>query len=209
MELFVRTLSAPSLIELLNDPNVALDILSILPTVLGHVFYRAHISGERKETQVFDYLTCFKLLRLFRLTRHAKCLQVIIRVLYTNLRDILMLTTLIVFGVFYFGLTQFVLEQMHPNNEMKTISQALWHVCRYRRAVEMDSSCFFFEGFTVIMTVGYSDITEYQFFSYVFAIVGVWYGSISMALVLPSLAQSFNFFHNSNTRWFTIKSKVD
>ena len=140
VELFVRTLSAPSLLELLKDPNVALDILSILPTVLVHFFYHAHVSGERNETQLFDYLTCLKLLRLFRLTRHAKCLQILVRVLYTNLRDILMLTTLILFGVFYFGLTQFVLEQMHPNNEIKTISQALWHVGRYQTAVQIDSS---------------------------------------------------------------------
>ena len=128
------------MIEFLKDPNVALDILSILPTVLGHFFYRAHVSGARKETHVFDYLTCLKLFRLFRLTRHAKCLQILVRVLYTNLRDILMLTTLILFGVFYFGLTQFVLEQMHPNNEIKTISQALWHVCHYQPAVEIESS---------------------------------------------------------------------
>jgi hypothetical protein len=39
-----------------------------------------------------------------------------------------MLTILIIFGIFYFGLTQFVLEQMHQENEIKNIGEALWHV---------------------------------------------------------------------------------
>ncbi len=81
-----------------------------------------------KETQLFDYLTCLKLFRLFRLTRHAKSLEIFVKVLYINSKDILMLTILIIFGIFYFGLTQFVLEQMYQENEIKNIGEALWHV---------------------------------------------------------------------------------
>ncbi|CAF5218106.1 unnamed protein product [Rotaria magnacalcarata] len=101
-----------------------------------------------------------------------------------------MLTILIIFGMFYFGLTQFVLEQIHRDNEIKNIGEALWH------------------GFTVITTIGYSDITEYQFLSYIFAIVGVWYGSISMAIILPSLSQSFNIFQNFKYRRHIFKYKT-
>ncbi|CAF0874338.1 unnamed protein product [Rotaria sordida] len=197
-ELFIRTLSVPSFTHLINDPNFALDILSILPTILSQIFYRFYIFENQeenlltlKETQLFDYLTCLKLFRLFRLTRHAKCLEVFIKVLYINLKDILMLTILIIFGIFYFGLTQFVLEQLHQDNEIKNIGEALWH------------------GFTVITTVGYSDIAEHQFLSYIFAIVGVWYGSISMAIILPSLIQSFNIFHNFKYRRYIFKYKTD
>lgn len=39
-----------------------------------------------------------------------------------------MLTILIIFGIFYFGLTQFVLEQMYQENEITNIGEALWHV---------------------------------------------------------------------------------
>jgi hypothetical protein len=60
----------------------------------------------------------------------------------------------------------------------------------------------------VIITVGYSDIAEYQFLSYTFAIVGVWYGSISMAIILPSITQSFNIFHNFKYRRYMIKYKI-
>jgi hypothetical protein len=134
-ELFIRTLSAPSFINLINDPNFALDIISILPTILSQFVYRFYISQRKEddllilnETQLFDYLTCFKLFRLFRLTRHAKCLEVFLKVLYINLKDFLMLTVLIIFGIFYFGLTQFVLEQMYQDNEIKNIGEALWHV---------------------------------------------------------------------------------
>ncbi|CAF3348167.1 unnamed protein product [Rotaria socialis] len=197
IELFMHTLSAPSFIYLLRDSNFALDILCILPTILGQIYYRVYISEKKdenllavEETQIFDYLTCFKLFRLFRLTRHAKCLEVFFKILYVNLKDIVMLTILIIFGMFYFGLTQFVLEQIHKDNEIKNIGEALWH------------------GFTVITTIGYSDITEYQFLSYIFAIVGVWYGSISMAIILPSLSQSFNLFHNFKYRRHIFKYKT-
>ncbi|CAF1066539.1 unnamed protein product [Adineta steineri] len=188
-ELFIRTLTASSFIHLINDPNFALDILSILPTILSQIVYRFHIF-EEKETRLFDYLTCLKLFRLFRLTRHAKCLEIFIKILYINFKGILMLTILIIFGIFYFGLTQFVLEQMSQENEIKNIGEALWH------------------GFTVIVTIGYSDIAEYQFLSYIFAIVGVWYGSISMAIILPSVTQSFNIFHNLKNRRHVIKYKT-
>ncbi|CAF4491532.1 unnamed protein product, partial [Rotaria sp. Silwood2] len=60
-----------------------------------------------------------------------------------------------------------------------------------------------------IATVGYSDIAEYQFLSYTFAIVGVWYGSISIAIILPSLTQSFNIFHNYKYRRQIFKYKTN
>jgi hypothetical protein len=134
-ELLVRTLSRPSLIVLLTDVHFLLDILSILPTFISQMYHRRYLStyNERltrpsNETQLFDYLTCLKLFRLFRLTRHAKCLEILIQVLYMNVNDLLMLTILIAFGTFYFGLTQFVLEQIHPDNEIHSIGEALWHV---------------------------------------------------------------------------------
>ena len=126
-ELFIRTFSTPSFIHLIKDPNFALDIISILPTIFTQFLYRFHLF-QKDETQLFDYLTCLKLFRLFRLTRHAKCLEIFLKVLYVHIKDILMLTILIVFGIFYFGLTQFVLEQMYQENEMKNIGEALWHV---------------------------------------------------------------------------------
>ncbi len=67
----------------------------------------------------------------------------------------------------------------------------------------------FYKGFTVIITIGYSDIAEYQFLSYTFAIIGVWYGSISMAIILPSVTQSFNIFHNLKYRRYRIKYKIN
>ena len=48
----------------------------------------------------------------------------------------------------------------------------------------------------MIITIGYSDIAEYQFLSYTFAIVGVWYGAISMAIILPSINQSYYIYRN-------------
>jgi hypothetical protein len=102
-----------------------LDIISILPTILSQIFSRFYIS---EETQLFDYLTCFKLFRLFRLTRHAKSLEILIKIFYINLKDILRLSILVIFGIFYFGLTQFVLEQIFQENEIKNIGEALWHV---------------------------------------------------------------------------------
>lgn len=60
------------------------------------------------------------------------------------------------------------------------------------------------KGFTVIITVGYSDIAEYQFLSYIFAIVGVWYGCISIAIILPSINQSYNIFLNLKKRRYKI-----
>ncbi|CAF1228733.1 unnamed protein product [Adineta ricciae] len=194
-ELFTRTLITPSLFQLIFDPNFVLDILCILPTILSQIFYQIYERNGNptkiNETQLFDYLTCLKLFRLFRLTRHVQCLITLLKVLYINLKDVLMLTILIIFGVFYFGLTQFVLEQMYEENEMKNIGEALWH------------------GFTVIITIGYSDLAEHQFLSYIFAIVGVWYGSISMAIILPNVTQSFNVFHNIKRRRFMIKYKIN
>ena len=125
IELFVRTLSSPTLFHLISDPNFTLDILSILPTILSQIFSRYYIFKETKETQLFDYLTCFKLFRLFRLIRHAKCLEIFLKIFYINLKDIFRLSILIIFGVFYFGLTQFVLEQMYQENEIKNIGEAL------------------------------------------------------------------------------------
>ncbi|UJR25010.1 hypothetical protein I4U23_006371 [Adineta vaga] len=194
-QLFIRTLSTSSFLQLINDPNFVLDILCILPTIFSQIFYRIYEKKQNllkiNETRVFDYLTCLKLFRLFRLTHHAKCLVRFLKVLYINLKDVLMLTILIIFGIFYFGLTQFVLEQMYQENEMKNIGEALWH------------------GFTVIITIGYSDIAEHQFLSYIFAIVGVWYGSISMAIILPSVTQSFNVLYNLKNRRYMIKYKTD
>ncbi len=63
----------------------------------------------------------------------------------------------------------------------------------------------FFQGFTVIITIGYSDIAEHQFLSYTFAIVGVWYGAISMAIILPSINQSYQIFQNYKNRRYRIK----
>lgn len=134
-ELFIRTFSVPSFIYMIKDPYIALDILSILPTTLSQIFYQFYISDKRKEylmknyeTRTFDYLTCFKLFRLFRLTRHAKSLETFIKVFFINLKNVLTLTILIIFGIFYFGLTQFILEQLHPESEIKNIGEALWHV---------------------------------------------------------------------------------
>lgn len=128
LELFLRIISSFSLLHLINDPNFLLDIICILPTILNQILFRFYLRKENEETQLFDYLTCLKLFRLFRLTRYAKCLQIYLEIFYINLKDILRLTQLIIFGIFYFGLTQFVLEQMYQENEIKNIGEALWHV---------------------------------------------------------------------------------
>ena len=106
-----------------------------MPTLTTQLIHRFYITRFVQEywsfnggTQLFDYLTCFKLFRLFRVTRHAKSLELFIKTLYIHFKDLLMLTVLITFGVFYFGLTQFVLEQNHRENEINNIGEALWHV---------------------------------------------------------------------------------
>ena len=135
VELFIRTFSVTSFTHLITDPNFTLDIISILPSILSQIFYQLYTLENKQENlltlkqiQVFNYLICLKLFRLFRISRHAKCLQIFFKILYINLKHIIILTILIIFGIFYFGLTQFTLEQMHRNNEMKNIGEALWHV---------------------------------------------------------------------------------
>lgn len=137
LELFVRTLAATSFTSLFSDPNFLLDILCIAPTLLAQIFYRSYLPqriGPTRialdETQFFDYLTCLKLFRLFRLIRHAKSLGIFLKTLYINCKELLMLTILVMFGTFFFGLTQFVLEQIQQENEINNISEALWHVSR-------------------------------------------------------------------------------
>lgn len=125
IELFIRTLSARTFFDQLNDPNFFLDILSILPTILSQIFSRLDNSSEN---HLFDYLTCFKLVRLFRLNRHVKCLEILFKIFYINFKDLIHLTILILFGIFYFGLIQFLLEQTTQNNEIQNIGDALWHV---------------------------------------------------------------------------------
>ncbi|CAF1591192.1 unnamed protein product, partial [Didymodactylos carnosus] len=193
-ELIFRTISAPSFSFLINDVYFALDILSILPTVLALLFYRLHTSQLNDEqsfvfekTRLFDVLSVFKLLRLLRFTKHAQCLKIFIRTLYVSLKDIIMLFTLMIFGALYFGLGEFVLEHYSVENELTTIGEALWH------------------GFTIIITIGYSDITEYRPISYVLALIGVCYGSIVMAITLPSVTAAFQIFQNMKYRKYTIK----
>ena len=106
----------------MHDPSFALDLLCIIPAMLSQTI-------DRSSSRFFYCLTCLKLFRLFRLTRHARCLEIFVEVLYINLKDLLMLTILIVFGMFYFGLTQFVLEQLNEESDIKSIGEALWHVC--------------------------------------------------------------------------------
>lgn len=125
IELFLRTLSASSFVDLLSDPNFFLDILSILPTILSQILSRFDSSSENL---LFDYLTCFKLVRLFRLNRHVKCLEILFKIAYIHLKDFVRLTILISFGIFYFGLIQFLFEQLTPDNEIQTIAEAVWHV---------------------------------------------------------------------------------
>lgn len=206
-------MTTSSLRSLFQNPNFTLDILCIAPTFVGQIFYRFYLPKRTEvshvilnETQFFDYLTCLKIFRLFRLIRHGKSLGTFLRVLYINCKDLLTLTVLILFGTLYFGLTQFVLEQMNEGNEINNMGDALWHV----EFLKFSSSSLFdrsFQGFTVIITVGYSDITEYQFLSYSLAIVGVWYGSISMAIILPNITQTFNIFHNLRFRRNRIRYK--
>lgn len=112
----------------MKDGEFLLDILCIFPTLISQILYRFYLSNETDETRLFDYLTCLKLFRLFRLTRHSKSLKSLLKILYINLKDILRLTILIIFGTFYFGLTQFVLEQLYEDNELHNIGEALWHV---------------------------------------------------------------------------------
>ena len=117
--------------------------------MLSKIFARSYTSEDLEETQLFDYLTCLKLFRLFRLTRHAKCLELLIKIFYINLKDLLRLTILIIFGVFYFGLTQFILEQLFPENEIKNIGEALWHV-------NIPSNIFFPSSSTISLSGIYS-----------------------------------------------------
>lgn len=135
IELFVRTLTTSSLRSLFKNPNFTLDILCIAPTFIGQIFYRFYLPKRTdgshvilNETQFFDYLTCLKIFRLFRLIRHGKSLGTFLKVLYINCKDLLTLTVLILFGTLYFGLTQFVLEQMNEGNEINNMGDALWHV---------------------------------------------------------------------------------
>lgn len=128
LELFLRTFSATSFFDLLSDPNFLLDILSILPTILSQLLYRYYLTEKVPESQLFDYFTCLKLFRLFRFNRHSKSFEILLKIFYIHFKDVIRLTILILFGLFYFGLLQFILEQISLQNEIQNLGEALWHV---------------------------------------------------------------------------------
>lgn len=169
LELVARFGLSPSkrafLLKLLNWVDVA----SVFPFFIMEIFF-----VTKPNLLVFLRILRFsRVVRLIKLLKHSRRLQIVVRLLYSSLRDVELLLMCSFTIVIFIGSVMFHIESSSPDSEFDTLPNSFWW------------------GIITITTVGYGDICPRTINGKIFAGCFMVFGILTMTLPVLAIVTRF------------------
>ncbi|XP_060522790.1 potassium voltage-gated channel protein Shaw-like [Cylas formicarius] len=173
-ELSVRLIVSPNIIEFIKSPVNIIDFAATLS------FYIDMILIFEKKSQLLDFFSIIRILRLFKLTRHSPGLKILIHTFKASAKELALLVFFLVLGIVVFASLVYYAEKLQDNkeNSFKSIPEGLWW------------------AIVTMTTVGYGDMAPKTYAGMFVGALCALAGVLTIALPVPVIVSNFSMFYS-------------
>ncbi|XP_076275280.1 potassium voltage-gated channel protein Shaw-like isoform X2 [Rhynchophorus ferrugineus] len=173
-ELSTRLIVSPNVIEFIKSPVNIIDFAATLS------FYIDMILIFEKKSQILDFFSIIRILRLFKLTRHSPGLKILIHTFKASAKELALLVFFLVLGIVVFASLVYYAEKLQDNkeNSFKSIPEGLWW------------------AIVTMTTVGYGDMAPKTYAGMFVGALCALAGVLTIALPVPVIVSNFSMFYS-------------
>uniref|UniRef100_A0AAG5D8H7 Ion transport domain-containing protein n=1 Tax=Anopheles atroparvus TaxID=41427 RepID=A0AAG5D8H7_ANOAO len=174
IELTVRLVVSPSIVEFIKSPVNIIDLAATLS------FYTDVCQRMGEQTGLLEAFSIVRILRLFKLTRHSPGLRILIHTFKASARELTLLVFFLVLGIVVFASLVYYAEKLqdNPDNQFKSIPLGLWW------------------AIVTMTTVGYGDMAPKTYVGMFVGALCALAGVLTIALPVPVIVSNFSMFYS-------------
>ena len=169
VEFVLRFISCPSKLKFFIEVGSIIDFLSILPYYLALAMSS---SGGG-----LAMLRVIRVLRVFKLARHSRGLQILGNTLKASFNELMMLAFFLAVMILIFGSCAYFAEYTDEGTAFKSIPASFWW------------------AIVTMTTVGYGDMAPKTFWGQMVGSMAVVCGVLTIALPVPVVVSNFEYFY--------------
>ncbi|XP_050549673.1 potassium voltage-gated channel protein Shaw isoform X2 [Spodoptera frugiperda] len=180
IELLVRFLVAPNLIEFVKSPVNIIDFIATLSFYMDVVVELTVVRQYVDKADILEFISIIKILRLFKLTRHSPGLKILVHTFKASAKELTLLVFFLVLGIVIFASLVYYAEksQDNPDNQFKSIPLGLWW------------------AIVTMTTVGYGDMAPKTYLGMFVGALCALAGVLTIALPVPVIVSNFSMFYS-------------
>ncbi|XP_041982204.1 potassium voltage-gated channel protein Shaw-like [Aricia agestis] len=180
IELLVRSVVAPNIIEFVKSPVNIIDFLATLSFYVDVVVELTVLKRNIDKSDILEFISIIKILRLFKLTRHSPGLKILVHTFKASAKELTLLVFFLVLGIVIFASLVYYAEksQDNPDNQFKSIPLGLWW------------------AIVTMTTVGYGDMAPKTYLGMFVGALCALAGVLTIALPVPVIVSNFSMFYS-------------
>ncbi|CAK1555513.1 unnamed protein product [Leptosia nina] len=180
IELLVRSVVAPNIIEFIKSPVNIIDFIATLSFYMDVVVELAVVRRAIDKSDILEFISIIKILRLFKLTRHSPGLKILVHTFKASAKELTLLVFFLVLGIVIFASLVYYAEksQDNPENQFKSIPLGLWW------------------AIVTMTTVGYGDMAPKTYLGMFVGALCALAGVLTIALPVPVIVSNFSMFYS-------------
>lgn len=126
-EILIRFLVAPNRRQFSRDSVNVIDFIATVSFLYDLIISDKHLATTSNKTDILDFLNIFRILRLFKLTRHSRGLKILIYTFRASAKELLLLVGFLLLGIIIFASLIYYAERLQPNphNDFKSIPEGM------------------------------------------------------------------------------------
>ncbi|CAH0725469.1 unnamed protein product, partial [Brenthis ino] len=189
IELLVRSVVAPNIIEFVKSPVNIIDFIATLSFYMDVVVELTVVERDVSKADILEFISIIKILRLFKLTRHSPGLKILVHTFKASAKELTLLVFFLVLGIVIFASLVYYAEKLqdNPDNQFKSIPLGLWW------------------AIVTMTTVGYGDMAPKTYLGMFVGALCALAGVLTIALPVPVIVSNFSMFY-SHTQVITARS---
>ncbi|KAK5641176.1 hypothetical protein RI129_009723 [Pyrocoelia pectoralis] len=173
-ELTVRLIVAPNVIQFMKSP---VNVIDFVATLSFYVDMSLNVDGK---SELLEFFSIIRILRLFKLTRHSPGLKILIHTFKASAKELTLLVFFLVLGIVVFASLVYYAEKLqnNPHNSFKSIPEGLWW------------------AIVTMTTVGYGDMAPKTYAGMFVGALCALAGVLTIALPVPVIVSNFSMFYS-------------
>lgn len=174
-EIIIRLTVAPVKMDFMKAPVNVIDIVATMSFYLDFM-----LNNLNMESDILEFFSIIRILRLFKLTRHSPGLKILIHTFQASAKELSLLVFFLILGIVIFAALIFYAEriQYNPENDFTSIPVGLWW------------------AIVTMTTVGYGDMTPKTYVGMFVGALCALAGVLTIALPVPVIVSNFALFYS-------------
>ncbi|XP_008181269.1 potassium voltage-gated channel protein Shaw isoform X1 [Acyrthosiphon pisum] len=178
-ELLARSIVTPNLVHFAKSPVNIIDFVATL-SFYTDTMLQSTLAHRFDNTEILEFFSIIRILRLFKLTRHSPGLKILIHTFKASAKELTLLVFFLVLGIVVFASLVYYAErlQANPQNDFKSIPEGLWW------------------AIVTMTTVGYGDMAPKTYMGMFVGALCALAGVLTIALPVPVIVSNFSMFYS-------------